>query len=78
MLGRVYFALQDTLTPLKIGLLAILLNVVLNLILVRYLAHEGLALATSLAATFKLLLLFHGLRRRLVFLEGLKIALSLH
>jgi putative peptidoglycan lipid II flippase len=76
LVGRVYFAMQDTLTPLKIGLLSILLNVVLNLILVRYLAHGGLALATSLAATVKLLLLLLKLRHKFVFLEGRKTAVA--
>ena len=76
LVGRTYFAMQDTLTPLKIGLLCIVLNVVLNLILVRYLAHGGLALATSLAATVKLLLLLLKLRRKFVFLEGRKTAVA--
>lgn len=76
LVGRTYFAMQDTLTPLKIGLLCIVLNVVLNLILVRYLAHGGLALATSLAATVKLVLLLLKLRRKFVFLEGRKTAVA--
>ena len=46
------------------------------MILVRYLAHGGLALATSLAATVKLLLLLLKLRRKFVFLEGRKTAVA--
>lgn len=76
LLGRVYFAMQDTLTPLKTGLLVILLNVALNLILIRHLAHGGLALATSLAAAANLLLLLRGLRRKLEYLEGRKTAVA--
>lgn len=45
-----FYAKQDTRTPVRIGVIAMCSNVVLNLILVIPLAHAGLALATSLAA----------------------------
>lgn len=45
-----FYAKQDTRTPVRIGIIAMGVNVVLNLILVLPLAHAGLALATSLAA----------------------------
>lgn len=58
-----YYARQDTKTPVKIGIQAMVLNMVLNLALIFPLAHVGLALATSLAAYFNALLLFWGLRK---------------
>jgi putative peptidoglycan lipid II flippase len=58
-----YFARQDTRTPVRIGIIAMLVNVVLNLALVVPLAHAGLALATSLAAFVNGGLLLRGLRR---------------
>lgn len=73
MLTRVYFALQDTATPVKLGLWAVGLNIALNLILVRYLAHGGLALATSIAALANFVLLAYYLRRRLGHLDGRRI-----
>lgn len=76
LLVRVYFALQDIATPVKLGLLAVGLNIVLNLILVRYLAHGGLALASSIAAMVNCLLLAHHLRRRLGHLDGQRIVRS--
>jgi putative peptidoglycan lipid II flippase len=76
LLVRVYFALQDTATPVKLGLWAVGLNIVLNLILVRYLAHGGLALATSIAAFANCLLLAYYLRRRLGHLDGRRILSS--
>jgi len=76
LLVRVYFALQDTATPIKLGLLAVGVNIVLNLILVRYLAHGGLALASSIAATVNCLLLAYYLRRRLGHLDGRRILRS--
>ena len=45
-----FYAKQDTRTPVRIGVIAMSVNVVLNLALVGPLAHAGLALATSLAA----------------------------
>lgn len=76
MLVRVYFALQDTRTPVKLGLVAVGLNIVLNLILVRHLAHGGLALASSIAATVNCLLLAYYLRCRLGHLDGQRILRS--
>jgi len=76
LLVRVYFALQDTATPVKVGLLAVGLNIVLNLILVRYLAHGGLALASSIAATVNCLFLAYYLRRRFGHLDGRRILCS--
>ena len=62
-----YFARQDTATPVRYGIVALVSNMVLNLILVWHLAHAGLALATGLAAFVNAGLLFGGLRRTGVF-----------
>ncbi|MGB9825775.1 MAG: lipid II flippase MurJ, partial [Desulfofundulus sp.] len=73
-LSRAFYALQDTTTPMLTGFASIAANVVLNLILVRYMAHAGLALATALANSFGCLLLLILLRRRLGGLGGKKLA----
>ena len=67
-----YFARQDTKTPVKIGILAMVANMALNLALIVPLAHAGLALATSLAAFLNAGLLGLGLWRHgvLVFQPG--------
>ncbi|MTI63010.1 murein biosynthesis integral membrane protein MurJ [Methylophaga sp.] len=62
-----YYARQDTKTPVKIGVIAMVSNMVLNVILMMYLAHVGLALATSLSAVLNAGLLYIGLRRRGVY-----------
>jgi putative peptidoglycan lipid II flippase len=59
-----YFAHQDTKTPVKIGVIAMVSNMVFNLILVWSLDHVGLALATSLSAWVNALLLLRGLHQR--------------
>lgn len=63
VLASAFFSRQDTRTPVKIGVIAMLANIVLNLALVFPLAHAGLALATSLSAFINAGLLYRYLRR---------------
>lgn len=58
-----YFSRQDTKTPVRIAVWAMVANMVLNLILVWPLKHAGLALATSLSSFLNAGLLFAGLYR---------------
>ena len=65
-----FYARQDTKTPVKIGVVAMLLNIVLNLILLwlwkEYAyqgMHAGLALATSISAYLNFMLLYIVLKR---------------
>jgi putative peptidoglycan lipid II flippase len=47
-----FYSRQNIKTPVKIAAVAVGLNIVLNVLLVRTMAHAGLALATSIAALF--------------------------
>ncbi|MDC9725642.1 MAG: murein biosynthesis integral membrane protein MurJ [Gammaproteobacteria bacterium] len=58
-----YYARQDTKTPVKIGIIAMVTNMVLNIILMMHYAHVGLALATALSAMLNAGLLYTGLRK---------------
>lgn len=64
-----YYARKDTATPVKIGIIAMVVNMVLNLLFVLPLmyywniGHVGLALATSVAAFLNAGLLWRGLLR---------------
>jgi putative peptidoglycan lipid II flippase len=58
-----FFARHDVRTPVRIALGVLVVTQLLNLALVPWLAHAGLALATSLAATVNALLLLVGLHR---------------
>lgn len=62
-----YYARQDTKTPVKIGIQAMIANMVFNLSLVFWLDHAGLALATSLSAFMNAGLLWFGLKRSGIF-----------
>jgi putative peptidoglycan lipid II flippase len=58
-----YYARQDTKSPVRIAIYAMLTNMVFNIILVFPLAHAGLALATTMSACLNATMLFRGLRR---------------
>jgi len=58
-----FYARQNTRTPVRIGIIAMVANMALNLVLVWPLAHAGLALATTLAAYLNAGLLYRGLVR---------------
>lgn len=62
-----FYARQDTRTPVRIGIIAMLSNMVFNVILIFPLAHVGLALATSLSSYLNAGLLFLGLRQQTVY-----------
>lgn len=58
-----FFARQDTRTPVRIGVIAMVANMAFNLALIFPLAHVGLALATSLSAWLNTALLWRGLKK---------------
>ena len=59
-----FFSRHDTRTPVKIALVALTVNIVLNLVLMIPLKHVGLALATAISAWVNVGLLYYVLRKR--------------
>ena len=59
-----FYALQDTRTPVKMAAISILVNILLGVALMWPLQHGGLALATSLASMVNLYLLIRALRKK--------------
>ncbi len=76
VLASAHFSRQDTKTPVKIGIIAMLSNMVLNVIFVlpsHYfwsIGHAGLALATSISALLNAALLYRALRKQGAYLPG--------
>ncbi len=64
VLAPAFFARQDTATPVKIALAAMAVNLILTLLLMQFLAHVGIALATSIAGWVNALTLLSLLIRR--------------
>jgi len=70
ILAPAYFAREDTKTPVRIGLIALSINLILSIVFALVLTrigyvgtHAGLALAISIAALVNAWLLYRGLRR---------------
>ncbi|MDP6793154.1 MAG: murein biosynthesis integral membrane protein MurJ, partial [Anaerolineales bacterium] len=79
---RAFYALKDTRTPVTIGILAMLINVILSLLLTAVfrayglLSHGGLALANTIATTLEMIALLWLLRPRLGGLAAISILKS--
>ncbi|MDH3647913.1 MAG: murein biosynthesis integral membrane protein MurJ [Gammaproteobacteria bacterium] len=74
ILAPAYFSRQDTRTPVRVGVIAMIVNIVLNFAIVVPMVmsgfvapHMGLALATGLAALLNAGLLYRGLRKLAVY-----------
>ena len=65
VLSRVFFSYQDTRTPMINAGIGMFLNIILNIVLSEYLGIGGLALATSIAATFTTALLLISLKKKI-------------
>jgi len=63
VLATGYFSKQNTRTPVKIGIVAMVVNMVMNLLLFKPYGHVGLAVATAVSATVNAGLLWGGLVR---------------
>lgn len=58
VLASAFYSRQEIKTPVKIAAVALVINVLLNFLLIKPLAHAGLALATSLAAWVNVIFLW--------------------
>lgn len=83
VLSKTFYSFQDTKTPMINGSIGVGINIILNLILSRYMGIGGLALATSIASIVTTLLLFYSLRKKIgsfglkyIFISFLKIIIS--
>lgn len=79
IISRAFYAMQDTKTPVLVGVAVMSLNIILSLILgplflkMGWLAIGGLALANSIATGLESIILLIIMRKRLKGLEGAKI-----
>src|SRR5699024_192757 len=65
LLTRVFYSLKDTKTPMINSAYALGFNFIFNLILVQFMAHRGLALATSISAIITVITLLYHLRKKI-------------
>ena len=65
ILSRAFYSLQDTKTPVVNASIAVAINIVLNIVLSKFMGIGGLALATSISAIVCTGLLFISLRKKI-------------
>jgi putative peptidoglycan lipid II flippase len=72
-----FYALGDSRTPVVVSIASVVVNLVLNLLLVRSMGYRGLALGTAIAAMFNALVLLALLSRRLDGLDARRVVVAL-
>lgn len=65
VLARIYYAMQDTRTPVIAGVIIIVINIALGATLVGPMGHSGLAIGLTVSTGIEALILFALLRRRI-------------
>lgn len=76
VLNRAFYALKNTKIPVFVGIITVLINLVLNFLLIKPLAHGGLALAYSIAGLANMVMLLFFLRLRIGHIDGRKMLAS--
>lgn len=71
-----FYSLRDSRTPVVVSVISVLVNLSINLMLVRVMGYSGLALGTALSAIFNAGTLLWLLRGRLGGLEGRRMAIA--
>ncbi len=77
LLERSFFAVKDTRTPVLCSSAGITINIVLNLMLAKFLGHGGIALAASAAASISAALMFVSMYRMQGYLGVRRTAVTL-
>lgn len=69
ILTRAFYAKSNSITPMLSASISMVINIILNLILSRYMGISGLALATSISGTIGSLLLIINFRNKIMELD---------
>ena len=67
---QAFYSMKDTVTPMKISIATVILNVVLNVILMRPFGLKGLAVSTSISSIVSFVLLTAILKRKMGDIRG--------
>lgn len=74
--NRALYALNDTKTSTINGVIGVVINIILTVILVRYIGIRGIALSTSISALVCAVLLGNSLRKKVGGINGKELALT--
>lgn len=65
VMTRSFYSIQDTMTPMINGVIAVVLNIILNITLSKFMGVSGLALATSISGIVTTILLMIFLKKKI-------------
>lgn len=65
ILARAFYSMQDSKVPMRSAMIAVLVNVILNLTLIWFMGVAGLALSTAICSYLQVFILIFMLRKRL-------------
>lgn len=65
VLGKIFYSLQDTKTPMVNGVIAMAVNMIMDVIFIQFWGLGGLTLATSLSSIACIMLLFRSLKKKI-------------
>ncbi|KMT21792.1 murein biosynthesis integral membrane protein MurJ [Clostridium cylindrosporum] len=77
VISKAFYSLHDTKTPMINAVVAVVINIILCIILSRFMGVNGLALATSIAGILCTITLFISLRRKIGYIKLKSILISL-
>jgi putative peptidoglycan lipid II flippase len=63
--ARGFYAMQDSIIPMRSGIIAVIVNIILNLTLIWFMGTAGLALSTAICSYLQVIILVIVLRRKL-------------
>ncbi|MEG1287711.1 MAG: murein biosynthesis integral membrane protein MurJ [Clostridium sp.] len=65
VLGKIFYSLQDTKTPMRNGVLTMVMNVIMDFIFIKHFGLSGITLSTSVASIICTFLLFGSLKKKI-------------
>jgi len=74
LLSRIFYSMQDSVTPVALGFWGMIVNILLNMMLMGSMGVNGLALGTSIASLARAVLLLYFLRGRIGAMNGKVVA----
>lgn len=76
VVASTFYSMQDTKTPVRMAMIGVTSNIALSIALMRYMGHNGLALANAMASGIQFILLLYFLRKKIGSVDGGRILLS--
>ncbi|MEA1973503.1 MAG: lipid II flippase MurJ, partial [Candidatus Cloacimonadota bacterium] len=73
ILVSIFYANKDTKTPLKITSFIVVINIILNVILMQFFAHAGLAMATVVSSIIQLIILVVHIKKQIPEIKKLQL-----